>query len=290
MTPAEPAALLAAYLDSGREESAFVALVERLGGLVLASALRRTGNRLLAEEVAQNVFSILARKAGSLRSHPNFSAWVFRTTQLESVKAMRSERRHQKKIAVFAAEPGSVREPAESDALWEEALPALDAALDDLPEKDRALLIQRYFEKKRFAELARISGKSEAATKMQLKRVLEKLSTLLRARGVALLATAVASGLATEFAKAAPMAASGLAAKALAVSGGVSTTTILSNTILTMGSAKTTAITAASLVAISLIPIVGMENKVSDLRSEISRLESNASRSATDVSTPFSPS
>jgi DNA-directed RNA polymerase specialized sigma24 family protein len=103
---AEPAALLAAYLEAGRSESAFVALVDRVAGLVLSSALRRTGNAALAEEVAQNVLAVLARKAAALRSHPNLSAWIFRTTQLESARAMRSEYRHTRKIAAFAFESG----------------------------------------------------------------------------------------------------------------------------------------------------------------------------------------
>lgn len=275
--PAEPGALLAAYLDSGRKESAFVALVDRLGGLVFASALRRTGVRVLAEEVSQNVFAILARKAGSLRSHPNLSAWVFRTTQLESIKAMRAEQRHTKKIAAFGHD--AVHQPdaegGNADASWQDALPALDTALDELPERDRSLLIERFFEKKRFAEIARGAGKSEAACKMQVKRSLEKLAAMLRSKGVALSVPAVAAGLSIEFAKASEIAAPTLATKALAASASIPVTTLFSNTILTMSSAKTSAIAAAAVVALSLIPIVHQEGRAANLRAEISSLESH---------------
>jgi RNA polymerase sigma factor (sigma-70 family) len=276
-TAAEPAALLSAYLGSGRQEAAFVRLVDRLGGLVFTSALRRTGSRTLAEEVTQTVFAMLAKKAAALRSHPNLSAWVFRTTQLESAKAMRTETRHQRKIASFARETDAHQEASDEPlAAWQAALPELDASLDQLAEKDRTLVIQRFFEGKRFAEIANTTGKSEAACKMQLKRALEKLASLLRSRGVALSVPVIATGLSAEFAKAAPLASQSLAAKSLAASTGISTATVLTNSLLTMSTAKSSALTAAAVVALSLFPLIHQHSEASRLRSEINTLEKTA--------------
>lgn len=269
-----PETLLGRYLASGRDEAVFALLVHHLGGLVFASALRRTGDRTLAEEITQNVFAILARKANSLRSHPNLSAWIFRTAQLESAKAMRRENRHQRKIAHFAREhDDNALAGPDSEAAWHDALPALDASLDELPDKDRALLIQRFFEKKKFAEIAGTTGKSEAACKMQLKRALEKLALLLRSRGVALTVPVIATGLTAEFAKAAPFAGHALAAKALATSGSLSASTLLTNTLLTMSTAKSSALTAAAVVALSLFPLIHQQSEAAKLRAEIATLE-----------------
>ena len=193
---AEPAALLAAYLDAGCGEAAFVALVDRVAGLVLASAQRRTGDA------------------------------------------------------------------------------ALDAALDSIPERDRSVLIARFFDRRRFDEIAYRTGKSETACKVQVKRALEKLASLLRARGVALSASALASGLASEFANAAPVAAPALAGKALAASGKISATTLFTNTLLTMSPAKPSAITAAAIVAIGLVPLLQLKGKAARIQSEIATLES----------------
>jgi RNA polymerase sigma factor (sigma-70 family) len=275
--PADPGALLAAYLDSGQKESAFVLLVDRLAGLVFASAHRRTGDWGLAEEISQNVFALLARKAGSLRSHPNLTAWVHRTTQLESSKAMRSAKRHQRKVDAFAREqdiPGDT--PDDPGAVWREAqvLPILDASLDQLSEKDRSLVIQRFFERKRFAEIAGSTGKSEAACKMQLKRALEKLAIVLRGRGVALTVPVIATGLSAEFAKAAPLASQALATKALAASGGITTASLFSNTLLTMSSVKSSMIASAAVIAIGLVPILRLEGKATRLQAEITTIES----------------
>ena len=54
-----------------KAEPAFAALVQRHLDFVYACALRRVGNdRHLAEDVAQQVFTVLAREARTLAAHP----------------------------------------------------------------------------------------------------------------------------------------------------------------------------------------------------------------------------
>ena len=76
-----------------RSETAFRALVERYAGLVHASALRQTGDPSLAQDVAQAVFILLARKAGSLPRGTVLSGWLFQTTRFVASRAMRGEQR-----------------------------------------------------------------------------------------------------------------------------------------------------------------------------------------------------
>ncbi len=58
-------ALLEAFVTRS-DENAFRQLVDRYLDMVSGVALRRTGDHRLAEEIAQNIFIVLARKAPGL--------------------------------------------------------------------------------------------------------------------------------------------------------------------------------------------------------------------------------
>lgn len=255
----EPSKLLEAFLASDRSERAFAALVGSLNRLVHSAALRRTGQIQLAEEVSQNVFAILARKASSLRNHPCLEAWAMETTRLEARTVLRSERRRQSKIAALTQETEALSSnPAEtmhSSNHWQEALPILDDALARLPMKDRRLIIERFYQEKKFSEIAAATGQTEGACKKRLKRTLDKLSGLLTARGVTLSVTVIASALGSELARSAPSQAAALMApKALAAASSVTTTTLLTNTVFTMSTIKTSTLTVAVVIALAAIP------------------------------------
>jgi RNA polymerase sigma factor (sigma-70 family) len=251
--------LLEAFLASNRSERAFTALVESLDRLVFSAALRRTGQAQLAEEVSQNVFAILARKASSLQKHPCLEAWAMETTRLEANPILRSEQRRMNKIASFARET-EVLSSTDTASMntseqWQAALPHLDDALERLPMKDRRLIIERFYHEKKFREISAANDESEDACKKRLKRSLDKLSKILSARGATLSATALAMALGTELARSAPFQAAALMApKAIAAASSISTTTLLTNTLLTMSSTKTTTLTIAAVIALAAIP------------------------------------
>ena len=156
----DPSDLLNTFIASERSDSAFCALVESLQNLVYSSARRRTGNAELAEEVTQNVFAIMARKASSLRKHPCLTAWALETTRFQSANAVRREKRQQRKIAALEEEA----EPIDSmndQSTWKDSVPFLDEVIDLLPIKDRKVILQRFYEEKKLKEIARQSGMSE---------------------------------------------------------------------------------------------------------------------------------
>lgn len=185
-----------------RDEAAFRTLADRYLGFVFHTALRRTNNRPLAEEVSQNILCALANKSSSLAKNPELlPAWLHRATLFESSKAMRSESSHQRRKQLQPADATII-----ADSPWSDAIPHLDLALDKLSASDRGILLLHFFENRSFPKIAQALGKNPAAVQKQSQRALAKLARILRGRGVTLTATAIAAGLTTELVKAAPAA------------------------------------------------------------------------------------
>ena len=215
--------LLQDFVRSG-SQSAFRKLTERFAGLVFSVAFRRTGRRGLAEEVAQNVFAVMARKAAALAGPDvRLAAWLHRAAVLESARALRKESIRQRIMDDYFRQAEVLS--AEDAAVWRAVLPELDSALDSLPARDRELLMARFFDDRSYQEIAGETGRSVAALMQQQHRALERLEGLLRRRGVtasgALLAAglgavlqpsaqAVPAGLAASLAASAPAAAAAL--------------------------------------------------------------------------------
>ena len=258
-----------------RDETAFAEVVREFGGLVFNGALRRTGDRQLAEEISQNVFAIAARKARGLVRHPQLKGWFHTTTRLEASKAMQSRRRYAKRIDTLAEEMKTHADPmtVEERETWRDALPLLDESLDRLSAGDRELLYGRFFQDQSFRDLAVASGRSEAACKMRLKRALEKLNRWLSGRGATLSMTALATGMATEFSKAAPASASAsMSSGGLAAAPAVGVTTIVTNTLYTMSTIKTTCLAAAVVIALGLVPVAVQQTKATNLKHRVTEL------------------
>jgi RNA polymerase sigma factor (sigma-70 family) len=213
-----------------RDEAAFVELVNRHGGLVFHTALRRTRSHAMAQEVSQQVLCTLAQKAARLASiaeEGRLAPWLHRAATFEASNALRAEASQQRRKQLL--HPDAMPATGPDHHLWEEALPHLDLALDKLGEGDRSVLILHFFRRQTFREIAATTGRSVDAVKKQSARALDKLSRILRSRGVVLPAGVLAAGLAAESAKAMPAALlPELAAGALSVSPAASSALVLS--------------------------------------------------------------
>ncbi|MES2705912.1 MAG: sigma-70 family RNA polymerase sigma factor [Verrucomicrobiota bacterium] len=239
----------------GRSEPAFRAVVERYAGLVFGVALRRTGERPLAEEAVQNVFTDLARKAPLLlESRRPLAAWLHRCAVYEAISLLRAEIRHREKMKRFSHTPADADGPAPDP--WQKLRPVLDEAINALPEADRRVLLLHWFEKLPFAEIAARTGGTPGAAQRRGSRAVDKLGALLRRRGAVLSSAMLATGLTPQLTQAAPagLAASVSAAAvqtAPAAAGGL--TVFLSKSFEIMASAKFA--TAAVVILAAALPV-----------------------------------
>jgi RNA polymerase sigma factor (sigma-70 family) len=208
---------LLAHYAADRSEAAFAELVRRQVDFVYSSALRQLGgNHHLAQEVTQMVFVDLARKASALSRHPALVAWLHRCIRYAVFNARRKEARRTALNHALANDP-SLAPPA--DPSWPEIGPVLDEVVDELPEKDRAAVLLRFFARKSFADVGRELGVSENAARMRVDRAVEALRAAFARRGIRSTAAALGALVTAHGIGAAPPSVAPSVAAAVAAGG-----------------------------------------------------------------------
>ncbi len=146
-------------------------LVDEHQSMVFSLALRMTGDRGLAEEIAQDVFLALDQNLRKIESPLHACHWLRRVTMSRSADALRRRRVRSMNMWVEIEEHhGAVNE--------ERASPLgsrLEGLLATLPEAQRAVLILRYQEDLTPDEIAATLDAPLATVKSQLQRGLKLL-------------------------------------------------------------------------------------------------------------------
>jgi RNA polymerase sigma factor (sigma-70 family) len=242
--------LLRRYADT-RAEEAFAELVRRHLDGVYSAALRRVGGDThLAEDVTQQVFAALARKADTVARHPTLSGWLYTTTRNEAANTVRSERRRKARDQeAHVMHDTSSIEPRDAD--WSRVAPMLDEVIDSLVQSDRQAVLLRFIDRRPFAEIGATLRISEDAARMRVDRALEKLRVLLARRGVGSTSTALGMALTHHAVIAAP---AGLAAS---VTGAALTSSVVTSGPVAiafqfMTTSKLVTIGAAAVLAVAI--------------------------------------
>jgi RNA polymerase sigma factor (sigma-70 family) len=275
--------LLRRYADE-RSEEAFAELVRRHLGLVYHAALRQCGGDAhRAEDVAQTVFTDLARKARSLGRHPGLAGWLYTGTRHAAAQAVRTEVRRQARESEAQVNAELAADPT---ADWEQLRPVIDDVLQALGEADREAVLLRFFEERPFAEIGARLAVSEDAARMRVDRALEKMRGRLARRGLTSTTAALALALATQAGAAVPagLAASisGAALTAAAVGGTTALVTFMSLTKLQIGA-------ALALAAAATTGLVLQHQSNLRLRAEVASLSAQVRSAAPAPPPPENP-
>ena len=228
-----PDSELLRHFAKTNSEDAFAELVKRHVNLVYSAALRQVGGDAhLAQDVAQTVFTDLARKASSLSRRETLTGWLYTSAHFAAAKIARTENRRRDREEKFMREP--IHETA-PEADWEKLRPMLDEVMHELKETDREAILLRYFENRQFAEVGAKLGLNENAARMRVERALEKLRAIFAKRGITT-ATALASVISANAVQIAPANLAATLTTASIATAGTGTFTLLK--IMTMAKLK----------------------------------------------------
>ncbi len=155
------------------DPDAFRYLVERHQGVVFGTAYNMTGNRALAEELAQEAFLSAWKGMRGFRRGSPFKPWLMRIL----VNAVMAHRR-KRSVETTTIEGFEWADDAEHTAASVESKlegQALQQAIRGLSPEHRQVVVLRYFADMTVPEVARASGVSEGTVKSRLHRAHQAL-------------------------------------------------------------------------------------------------------------------
>ena len=154
--------LLRRFAANG-DDDAFRILVSRYIDFVYSVCRRELGTPEEAQDVAQEVFVVLASRAKQLRKDTVLPAWLFKVAVNQCRMARRKESRRRKLEEKMALGSNSAPEFA------------LDGVLAGLSDQDRSVLVLRFLQDLSIREVAQSVGVTEDTARMRINRALAKL-------------------------------------------------------------------------------------------------------------------
>jgi RNA polymerase sigma factor (sigma-70 family) len=242
--------LLRQYVE-GRSEDAFTQLVTEHLNLVYSAALREAnGDGAQAEDLAQSVFTELARKSTRLVGYTSLAGWLYTTVRHLAANLRRAEqrRRYREEEAQSMNELLSQEAPEQT---WQQIRPVLDDVLHELKETERAAVVLRFLENRSLREVGMALGLQENAARMRVERALKKMHGLLARRGITSTTAGLAGALALGVVTPAPQALAAIIVSTALTSGAVAGSTSLT-LIKLMSISKATAIGALVVIGIAV--------------------------------------
>lgn len=172
-----------------KDMQAFQELVSRYQSLIINTCFRLTGDRENAEDVAQEVFFQVYRKAKSFRGQSELSTWLFRIAVNRSLNYNRKQKKFSlnksaetgiNKVSEYWENLSSPLNQSPDEALEKkEERKFIKKAIESLPEKQRTAFVLNYWEDLSYREIAEILKTSLSSIESRIHRAKNSLRNLL---------------------------------------------------------------------------------------------------------------
>ena len=167
----------------------------RYGRGIFNYALRLVGDYQWAEEILQETFLRAYSRAETFRKGARVSTWLYRIAMNLCYDHLRSPRNRPKvslSDTIGGDEGGqALSERMESDsgapdflAVEGETTRLVREAIDELPDREKNVLVLRFYQGLKFREISDITGLTSRTVQNCLRRAREKLARSLKRKGV----------------------------------------------------------------------------------------------------------
>jgi RNA polymerase sigma-70 factor (ECF subfamily) len=163
-----------ALLEAARDDpAAFTMLYHRYVTPVYRYLYKWVGNSAEAEDLTSQVFTEVLEGLVHYRERGNFTAWLFTIARHKAIAAYRRQRPN---LSLDEAEdiPGPAEDPQER-VVQDEQMEQMATLFSGLDEDQRELLRLRFTASLGYANIGVLLGRSEAAVKMAIFRLLRQM-------------------------------------------------------------------------------------------------------------------
>ncbi len=163
------------------DKSAFEELVKRHQELVFSLSFKLTGNRELANDVAQEAFIRAWKAIGKFRGDSTFGTWIYRITVNTAWTLRKKAKKHYSLNIEDTQEPVIVDEKKDPElvAINSDLSLVLRKALNQIPLEQRIIVELKNIEGRSHKEIADYLDISVTAAKVRLHRAHQKLRNIL---------------------------------------------------------------------------------------------------------------
>ena len=163
------------------DKNAFEELVRRHQELVFSLAYKLTGNRELANDVAQEAFIRAWKAIQKFRGDSTFSTWIYRITVNTAWTLRKKAKKHYSLNIEDTQEPVVIDEKKDPEflAINSDLSSVLKKALDQIPVEQRIIVELKNIEGRSHKEIAEYLDISVTAAKVRLHRAHQKLRIIL---------------------------------------------------------------------------------------------------------------